>query len=88
MNIGGPHAKDMYIVWLPGERIVITTDTFEFFDGHPVAAASNAAAAFAQSLDNENIKPELILESHSRASYTWEDLQTSLKLRAKEENEY
>ena len=86
INIGSPHAKDLYIVWLPGERIVITADTFEYFDGHPVAAASNAAVAFAQSLDNENIKPEVILESHSRASYAWEDLQTSLKLRAKEEN--
>ena len=86
INIGSPHAKDMYIVWLPGERIVITADTFEFFDGHPVAAASNAAVAFAQSLDNENIKPEVILESHSRAWYAWEDLQTSLKLRAKQKN--
>jgi len=86
INIGSPHAKDMYIVWLPEERIVITTDTFEFFDGHPVAVASNAAVAFAQSLENENIKPEVILESHSRASYAWEDLQTSLKLRALEEN--
>lgn len=86
INIGSPHAKDMYIVWLPEERIVITTDTFEFFDGHPVAVASNAAVAFAQSLEDENIKPEVILESHSRASYAWEDLQTSLKLRALEEN--
>ena len=86
INIGSPHAKDMYIVWLPGERIVITADTFEFFDGHQVAAASNAAVAFAQSLDNENIKPEVVMESHSRASYAWEDLQTSLKLRAKQKN--
>ena len=84
INIGSPHAKNMFIVWLPVERIVITTDTFEFFDGHPVAAASNAAVAFAKSLEDENIKPEIILESHSRASYSWKDLQTSLNLRAKE----
>jgi glyoxylase-like metal-dependent hydrolase (beta-lactamase superfamily II) len=87
LNIGSPHAKDIYIVWLPRERIVITADTFEYFDGHPVAAASNAAVAFAQYLDSENIKPKVILESHSRASYAWEDLQTSLKLRAKEKIE-
>ena len=85
INIGGSHAENMFIVWLPEERIVITTDTFEYFDGHPVAAASNAAVAFAKSLENESIRPEIILESHSRASYAWEDLQMSLALRAREE---
>jgi glyoxylase-like metal-dependent hydrolase (beta-lactamase superfamily II) len=87
VNIGGPHASNMFILWLPEDHIVITADTFEYFDGHPVAAASNAAVSFAKVLDDENIRPRLILESHSRAFYTWEDLQTSLELRAKEEKE-
>ncbi len=88
INIGSPHVENMFIVWLPQERIVITTDTFEYFDGHPIAAASNAAVAFAQSLENENIRPDIILEAHSRASYAWEDLQTSLKLRAQEKGKH
>jgi glyoxylase-like metal-dependent hydrolase (beta-lactamase superfamily II) len=85
INIGSPHSENMYISWLPNDGIVITADTFEYFEGHPVPVASNAAFAFANALKERGIEPDKILEGHSRPFYTLADLQEAVRLRLEED---
>ena len=78
INIGSPHSKNMFIGWLKNERIVITADTYEYFEGHPIPVASDATVAFYESLKEHDIEPDKILEGHSRPFYTLADLEESV----------
>jgi glyoxylase-like metal-dependent hydrolase (beta-lactamase superfamily II) len=83
-NIGGPHADEMVIAYLPKEKIVFASDIagiFAFVPQGQIAQANPANVDFVQKVDKLGLKVETIASGHGRIE-KMDDLRKAVALRS------
>lgn len=78
INIGpNPHVKDLYVAYLPEDRVLYTSDALQILYGHPLPPANKGAACALRRADELGLEYDTLLMSHAHISPK-ADVETSL----------